>query len=113
MELMKFQIQASEMIAKRYSEYMKEPLPALKGRYVPFYQNLSAITGSGKTLILADTIEQIRAYSSTQPVVLWLSKGRVIVSQTIDNFTTGKYADNIPDYLVKPLLDCQQKTNTR
>lgn len=108
MELMKFQIQASEMIAKRYSEYMKEPLPALKGRYVPFYQNLSAITGSGKTLILADTIEQIRAYSSTQPVVLWLSKGRVIVSQTIDNFTTGKYADNIPDYLVKPLLDCQE-----
>lgn len=27
MELMKFQIQASEQIAGRYSEYMKEPLP--------------------------------------------------------------------------------------
>ena len=108
MELMKFQIQASDMIAKRYSEYMKEPLPALKGKFVPFYQNLSAITGAGKTLILADTIEQIRAYSSTQPIVLWLSKGKVIVSQTIDNFTTGKYVDNIPNYLVKPLLDCKE-----
>lgn len=31
MELMKFQIQASEQIAGRYSEYMKEPLPGLGG----------------------------------------------------------------------------------
>ena len=108
MDLMKFQIQASETIAERYSEYMKEPLPGLGGKFVPFYQNLSAITGAGKTLILADTIEQIRAYSSTQPIVLWLSKGKVIVSQTIENFTTGKYVDNIPNYLVKPLLDCKE-----
>lgn len=54
MELMKFQIQASEQIAGRYSEYMKEPLPGLEGKFVPFYQNLSAITDAGKTLILAD-----------------------------------------------------------
>ena len=108
MDLMKFQIQASETIAERYSKYMEEPLPGLRGKFVPFYQNLSAITGAGKTLILADTIEQIRAYSSTQPIVLWLSKGKVIVSQTIENFTTGKYVDNIPNYLVKPLLDCKE-----
>ena len=76
MDLMKFQIQASETIAERYSKYMEEPLPGLRGKFVPFYQNLSAITGAGKTLILADTIEQIRAYSSTQPIVLWLSKGK-------------------------------------
>lgn len=109
MELMKFQIQASEQIAGRYSEYMKEPLPGLGGKFVPFYQNLSAITGAGKTLILADCIEQIRAYSTTQPVVLWLSKGKVIVSQTLENFTSGKYVENIPDFLAKPLLECRER----
>lgn len=76
---------------------------------VPFYQNLSAITGAGKTLILADCIEQIRACSTTQPVVLWLSKGKVIVSQTLENFTSGKYVENIPDFLVKPLLECRER----
>ena len=41
MDLMKFQIQASETIAERYSKYMEEPLPGLRGKFVPFYQNLS------------------------------------------------------------------------
>lgn len=109
MELIKFQINASEQIAVRLAEYMKDPLPKTKSEIVPFYQNLSAITGSGKTLILADCIEQARAFLSTQPVVLWLSKGKVVVSQTLENLSNGKYADNIPNFDVKPLLDCKEK----
>lgn len=108
MELKAFQISAAEEIAKRYALYMNDPLFLKKDVYVPFYQNLSAITGSGKTLILADCIEQIRALSSTQPIVLWLSKGRVVVSQTLENLSSGKYAENIPNYEVKPLQDCKE-----
>lgn len=109
MELIKFQINASEMIATRLADYLKDPLMRTKDEIIPFYQNLSSITGSGKTLILADCIEQIRAYLSTQPVVLWLSKGKVVVSQTLENLSNGKYAENIPNYDVKPLLDCKER----
>ena len=77
MELKSFQIEASEQIAERYESYMNDPLYIRKNEIVPFYQNLSAITGAGKTLVLADAIEQIRAMTTTQPVVLWLSKGKV------------------------------------
>jgi type III restriction enzyme len=107
MELKTFQRKASDKIALRYAEYMKDPLP-VKGGIVPFYQNLSAITGSGKTLILADCIEQIRAYSNTQPIILWLSKGKVVVGQTLENLSNGKYTMNIPNYDVLPLLDCKE-----
>lgn len=109
MELKAFQIKASEQIADRYAKYIEDPLPLRRDSIVPFYQNISAITGSGKTLILADSIERMRAYSNTQPVVLWLSKGRVVVSQTLKNLSEGKYAANIPNFVVKPLLDCKEK----
>lgn len=93
MELKSFQIEASEQIAERYESYMNDPLYIRKNEIVPFYQNLSAITGAGKTLVLADAIEQIRAMTTTQPVVLWLSKGKVVVGQTFENLSNGKYAD--------------------
>ena len=109
MELKNFQIDASEMIATRLADYLKDPLMRTKEEIIPFYQNLSSITGSGKTLILVDCIEQIRAYLNTQPVVLWLSKGKVVVSQTLDNLSNGKYAENIPNFDVKPLLDCKER----
>ena len=107
MELKSFQIEASEQIAERYESYMNDPLYIRKNEIVPFYQNLSAITGAGKTLVLADAIEQIRAMTTTQPVVLWLTKGKVVVGQTFENLSNGKYADNIPSYAIKPLLDCK------
>lgn len=109
MELLKFQMEASEQIATRFAEYIKDPLIKTKIEIIPFYQNLSSITGSGKTLILADCIEQIRAYLTTEPVVLWLSKGKVVVSQTLENLANGKYAENIPNYDVKPLLECKER----
>jgi type III restriction enzyme len=109
MELKTFQLEASEIIANRYATYMKEPLLIRKDDIVPFYQNLSAITGAGKTLVLADTIEQIRAVTSLEPIVLWISKGKVVVGQTLENLASGKYSENIPNYIVKPLLDCTEQ----
>jgi type III restriction enzyme len=107
MELLPFQVEASTQIAERFLHYMQDPLTVRRTQLVPFYQNLSAITGGGKTLILADAIEQIRSQLPVEPIVLWLSKGRVVVWQTYANLSTGRYADLIGGFEVKPLLDCK------
>lgn len=107
MELLPFQIAASTQIAERFHEYMEDPLTITRSRIVPFYQNLSSITGSGKTLILADAVEQIRSRLPIEPIVLWLSKGRVVVWQTFNNLANGKYSDLVGGFDVKPLLDCK------
>ena len=108
MELKKFQLEASEKITNRYIAYMQNPLLIRRNEIVPFYQNLAAITGAGKTLVLADVVEQIRAVTTEQPIILWISKGKVVVEQTLENLTCGKYTENIPDYIVKPLLECDE-----
>jgi len=96
MELFPFQIEAAAQIAERFQAYLQEPLYVTRNRPVPFYQNLSSITGSGKTVILADAIEQLRSRLPVEPVVLWLSKGRVVVWQTYSNLSAGKYAEGRP-----------------
>lgn len=106
MELFPFQIEAAAQIAERFQKYSQEPLFITRSRPVPFYQNLSSITGSGKTVVLADAIEQIRSRLPIEPIVLWLSKGRVVVWQTYNNLSSGKYADLLGGYQVKALLDC-------
>ncbi|MGV3138165.1 DEAD/DEAH box helicase family protein [Brevibacillus agri] len=106
-ELLPFQIDASTQIADRFRVYMEDPLAVTRTRIVPFYQNLSSITGSGKTLILADSIEQIRSILPIEPIVLWLSKGKVVVWQTYYNLSSGKYSSLLGGYDVKPLLDCK------
>lgn len=105
MELFPFQDEASSQIAQRFSEYVQDPLMVDRTRPVPFFQLLVAITGSGKTLVLADAITQMQASLPVQPVVLWLSKARVVVWQTYAGLSTGKYAENIPGFNVKPLLE--------
>jgi type III restriction enzyme len=106
MELFKFQIESAAQIAERFQAYSREPLFVTRNRPVPFYQNLSSITGSGKTVILADAIEQIRSRLPIEPIVLWLSKGRVVVWQTFTNLSSGKYADLLGGFQTKALLDC-------
>jgi type III restriction enzyme len=111
MDLRRFQIAASTQVANRFAAYMAEPLPRLKNTIVPFYQNIVALTGSGKTLILADTIEQarFRLPRGVEPIVFWISKGKVVVSQTYENLAHGKYASLIGGYDVKPLLECKPR----
>lgn len=105
MNLFTFQIDAANQIVKRFIEYNKEPLMVTKNKPVPFYQNLSSITGSGKTLILVETVAQIRASLPVEPIVLWLSKGKVVVEQTLLNLSVGKYSHFLGDFDVKPLLE--------
>lgn len=105
MKFFPFQIEAANQIVERFAAYIENPLMRDRTTPVPFYQNLSAITGSGKTVILADVVEQIRLRLPIEPVVLWLSKGKVVVWQTYTNLSTGKYSSLLGGYTVKPLLD--------
>ena len=105
MDLFPFQSAAASQIAERFGDYAADPLMVDRTRSVPFFQMLVSITGSGKTLILADAVAQMQARLPMQPVVLWLSKGRVVVWQTYANLAYGKYAPNIPGFNVKPLLE--------
>lgn len=108
MELFPFQIAAATEIADRFAAYAQDPLTVTRTRLVPFYQNLNSITGSGKTLILADVVSQMRSHLSAEPIVLWLSKGKVVVWQTYGNLSSGKYAGLVGGFTVKPLMDCRQ-----
>jgi type III restriction enzyme len=94
-ELLPFQIRASQQIINRYLKLQEDPKrPAEhKSWDVPFYQALSALTGAGKTPILADAVAQMRTVAPLEPIVLWISKARAVVEQTFANFAAGgKYA---------------------
>jgi type III restriction enzyme len=106
LELFPFQINASKAIASRFAEYSDDPLMVTKMKQVPFYQILSSITGSGKTVILAHAVEAISGQLPLSPIILWISKGRVVVEQTLSNLANGKYAPLVASYKVKPLLEC-------
>lgn len=93
--LFRFQRVASSQIADRFMEYQgNEVLKGTKNnpQSVPFFQSLAALTGAGKTVILADAVAQICAALKTPPIILWLSKGRVVVEQSYANLApSGKY----------------------
>jgi type III restriction enzyme len=108
MDLYPFQYEVATSVAEKFYEYQTDPLLVKKQEIVPFFQNISAITGAGKTLILADIITQMRLHLSAEPIALWISKGRVVVEQTYMNLSTGKYSQFIPNFNVLPLLDCKQ-----
>ena len=104
MDLFKFQEEAASNMATRFTDYAANPLMVDRITTVPFLQTLVSITGSGKTIILADAVAQIRDRMPVQPIVLWVSKGRIVVAQTHANLSSGRYADKLPGFSVKPLL---------
>lgn len=105
MNLFPFQIEAASQIAERFQVYYQNPLLVTRSEILPFYQNLSSITGSGKTLILVEAIVNVRALLPLEPIVLWISKGKVVVEQTLHNLSNGKYAASLGNFDVKPLLE--------
>ncbi|MGQ7263565.1 hypothetical protein [Vreelandella sp. V005] len=109
LELFQFQQDAASQMADRYVEYVADPIKFGRGsmrREVPFYQALSSITGSGKTPILAQAVSEIVALSKIPPVILWLSKGKVVVQQSYANLAEGgKYDHLLSDITVRLLSD--------
>lgn len=104
--LFPFQARASEQIAARFVELIGDKKRPMVHREleVPFYQALGALTGAGKTPILADAIAQMRASVSPEPVVLWISKAKVVVEQCFNNFDVGgKYAHLLDGFVVQYL----------
>lgn len=92
LELFQFQRIAASQIADRCIDYVTNPVTTGRKnnlRTVPFYQALSSITGSGKTAILAEAVNEIATASPIAPVILWLSKGKVVVRQSYANLDAG------------------------
>lgn len=104
-----FQQAASAQIATRFAEYLSDrPLAGTQQnpQPIPFYQALASITASGKTIILAEAISRILPLLSVKPIVLWLSKGKVVVRQTYANLQDGgKYRHLLQDYTIRLLAE--------
>ena len=102
LELKVFQSRAAELIAKRYAYFAAHPDRPRKGvKPRPFFQALSALTGAGKTPILAQAVALMRAYFSAEPIVFWMSKARSVVAQTYSNFSAGgKYCEIVEDFRI-------------
>jgi type III restriction enzyme len=106
-ELYEFQQKAAATTSERFTRYVSDPVitgTKQHQRTVPFFQALASITASGKTVILADVVSSVTAALPVAPVVLWLSKGRVVVEQTLANLLPGgKYHHLLGSAEVRPL----------
>ncbi len=109
--LFDFQNQAVDQITERFAAYLgKRPgrVVGTKVTYVPYYQALASITASGKTVIMAQAVAELLPMLPAKPIVMWLSKGRVVVDQTLANLS-GKYRHLLADYEdVQLLADSNQ-----
>lgn len=105
LELKVFQSAAAKLIADRFAFYTSHPDRPSKGnRPRPFFQALSALTGAGKTPILADAVTRMRSHFEAEPIVLWMSKARSVVGQTLTNFSeSGKYSHLVEGFRVLPI----------
>nr|WP_314638252.1 DEAD/DEAH box helicase family protein [uncultured Pseudomonas sp.] len=102
-DLKPFQVRAAKKMADRYAYFAKHPYrPTYKGKLQrPFYQALSAITGAGKTPVLAEAVALMRMHMGVEPIVFWMSKAKSVVQQTYNNFSNGgKYAGIVDDFRI-------------
>jgi type III restriction enzyme len=96
LKLFDFQEKAVLEIVEKYENYFNRSISITikkKGGDeeipVPFIQILDALTGSGKTVILAKSVGEISKLTPLKPITLWLSKASVVVEQSFDNLTSG------------------------
>lgn len=101
LELKIFQSDSAKMMADRYAFFANHPDRPRKGTKArPFFQALSALTGAGKTPILAQAVMLMRAHFGMEPIVLWMSKAKSVVAQTYANFSAGKYSEIVEGFRV-------------
>ncbi|MFD3425325.1 DEAD/DEAH box helicase [Nocardia fluminea] len=114
LSLFQFQESAAANISSRVSEYLDQPQVQVVNRQrhvVPFFHALSAITGAGKTAVLAESVSQIADTMQVKPVIMWLSKGKVVVRQTFDNLSPGgKYHHLLDGMSVDALANYRPET---
>lgn len=107
-ELLDFQSRAARQIADRFELLNSdEDRPTFTAKYpVPYFQALSALTGAGKTAILAEAVAEMAAGMVPPPIVFWISRLTSVVSQTVTAMSTGgRYATLIPGFVVAWLDD--------
>lgn len=106
-DLKKFQAVSAQQVTRRYNKFKDhDERPGTRKRFKPYFQALSAITGSGKTPMLAQSVAEIRLLLTINPIVLWMSKARTVVSQTYLNFSVGgKYSSLIDGFKVINIKD--------
>jgi hypothetical protein len=110
MKEIKFQNDAAIQIARRYAFFANhEQRSGTRFLADPFFQALSALTGAGKTPILAEAVTLIRNELQSEPIVLWMSKARSVVTQTFNNFNGGKYAELVEGFQVSAIKDLKPK----
>lgn len=102
LELKVFQSESASLIAARYAYYANHPDRPRKGNKPrPFFQALSALTGAGKTPILAQSVALMRSHFSREPIIFWISRAKSVVAQTFSNFSAGgKYRSIIDDFRI-------------
>lgn len=96
-DLKPFQERAASALAGMIQEY---PSPKFRPRFdpdtgerLPFLCRLRAITGAGKTPILALTAQHLK-----DGIILWTTNRGAIISQTLQNLRPGgKYSALLPD----------------
>ena len=109
LSLFQFQEEAAAKISSRVSEYLNLPAEQVVNKQkhvVPFFHALSALTGAGKTAMLAEAVSQIADTMPVKPVIMWLSKGKVVVRQTFENLSPGgKYHHLLDGMAVDALVN--------
>ena len=102
LDLKVFQADSAKLIADRYAFFANHPFRPCKGHQPrAFFQALSALTGAGKTPILAQAVVLMRGHFAAEPIVFWMSKAKSVVAQTYTNFSQGgKYSTIIDGFRV-------------
>ena len=84
-ELLDFQQEAATKLVETAVAYFTGGADVVGGRPVPFVGQLQAVTGAGKTPILADVVGRLKP-----AIILWTTKFGAVVDQTVANLQ-GKY----------------------